>query len=148
MFKLKRQPTVVSANDFVTSVLTGEYKWKYPEAKLLVKILLAHESLLASVKQDLKLDWNFVRKNIHNLNSLCKDSDIAKLTAEVIDTKSFTFGNFRFLFKTAFQNKSEDLVVNLLSYNGDLTQIRKKSPSSIRWLDNHSVSEHHKYCGT
>jgi len=126
MFKLKRQPTVVSANDFVTSVLTGEYRWKYPEAKLLVKILLAHESLLASVKQDLKLGWDFIEKNINNLTLVCKDPDIAKLAAQVIDTESFTFGNFRLLFGTASQNKSEDFVVNLLNYNGNLKlDIRK-----------------------
>jgi len=120
MFKLKRQPTVVSVNDFVTSVLTGDYKWKYPEAKLLVKILLANKSLLESVKQDLKLDWNFVRENINNLNSLCKDPDIAKLTVQIIDTESFTFENFSLLFEKAFQSKSEDFIANLLKHNGDL----------------------------
>jgi hypothetical protein len=97
MFKVKKQPTVVSAHDFVKSVLTNEYRWKYPEAKLLVKALLANKFLLKAIKQELKLDWNFVRENINNLDSVCKDPNIAKLAARIIDTKSFSFENFSFL---------------------------------------------------
>jgi len=120
MIKLRHQPRKISAKKFVKSLLTNEYRWKYPEAKLLVKILLAHESLLVSVKQELKLGWDFVRKNINNLTSVCKDPDIAKLAAQVIDTKNFTFENFMLLFEKAFQSKSEDFIANLLKHNGDL----------------------------
>jgi ankyrin repeat protein len=120
MFNLNRQPTLVSAKDFVRSLLTGDYRWKYPQAGALVKILLANEFLLEPVKRELKLDRNFVRENINNLNSVCKDPNIARLAAWVIDHKSFDFYNFSFLFEQASQSKSEDSVVNLLRYNSDL----------------------------
>jgi ankyrin repeat protein len=87
MLKVKEQPTVVSANDFVKSVLTNDYRWKYgAEARPLIKILLANKRLLESVKQELKLDWNFVRENINNLNSACKDPDIERLAAILISS--------------------------------------------------------------
>lgn len=48
---------------------------------------------------------------------VCKDPDIAKLAARVINAKSFNFYNLRFLFEQASQSKSEDFVVELLRYH-------------------------------
>jgi hypothetical protein len=120
MFKVKRQPTVISVGALVKAILTGDYRWKYPETPGLVKILLANKFVLESVKQGLELDWGFVRENINNLNSACKDSDIAKFVAQVIDAKSFDFDNFSFLFEKASQSESEDFVVELLRWNNDI----------------------------
>jgi len=77
MFKVKRQPRVVSDGALVDARLSGNYKRKYAQIELLVKTLLANKFLLETVKQELKLSWGFVRENIIRLNSACKVPDIA-----------------------------------------------------------------------
>jgi hypothetical protein len=59
VFKVRHRPRKISAKKFVKSLLTNDYKWKYPEAKLLVKILLANKFLPEAIKRELKLERCF-----------------------------------------------------------------------------------------
>jgi len=120
MFKIRNRLRKISARRFVKSILTGDYRWKYPQAVALVKILLADKLLLQSVKRKSELDWESIEKDIDNLILACGDSNIAEFIAQVIDARGVTFDKIRFLFEKASQSKSDYLVVNLLNYNGDL----------------------------
>ncbi|RMD76773.1 hypothetical protein D6810_02990, partial [Candidatus Dojkabacteria bacterium] len=120
MFKINGTPQVISLDDFGKSLLTGDYKWKYPAAKLFVKPLLICKPLLKALKQSLNLNWNSICENIDNLSSACKEPNIAKLIAQLIDPKDFSFDNFCYLFKATSESDIEDFIIAIILYNNDI----------------------------